>query len=60
METLVDILIFAVVVAGVWIFLLEVRFHTLKNIVAESQQLASEAAVDARNALASVRKRISK
>jgi hypothetical protein len=57
MTFILDILVFAVVVAILWIIALEVRFHGLKNIAAESRELANEAAADARNAINKITKR---
>jgi Tfp pilus assembly protein PilO len=57
MTFILDILVFAVVAALVWIIALEVRFHSLKNIAAESRELANEAAADARNAINKITKR---
>jgi hypothetical protein len=46
-----------VILATLGCFALEVRFHSLKNIAAESRELANEAAADARNAINKVAKR---
>jgi Tfp pilus assembly protein PilO len=51
------VLIIVILATLGWIFALEVRFHSLKNIAAESRELANEAAADARNAINKVVKR---
>lgn len=46
-----------VVLALLWLGALELRFHSLKNIAAESKTLAQEASADARNAINKIAKR---
>jgi hypothetical protein len=52
-----NIVLILVIIALLWLLALELRFHSLKNIAAESRELAGEAAADARNAIDKVLKR---
>jgi hypothetical protein len=52
-----NIVLILVIIALLWLLALELRFHGLKNIAAESRELAGEAAADARNAIDKVLKR---
>lgn len=51
------ILIVALVLIACWLLALELRFHSLKGIAAESRELANEAAADARKAISKVLKK---
>jgi hypothetical protein len=44
-------LIIVAVIAVCWCIALEVRFHNLKDVAAESKTLANEAVATARNAI---------
>lgn len=48
-------ILFLVIIALLWLLALELRFHSLKNVVSESRQLADEAASIADNAIAKLR-----